>query len=720
MYRSILLFCFSCIQILVQAQFASWKDNQLILDNKVVQRTITIAENKLVTISLRLKGNDLNFNTKDSKEFSFLIDGRSYDGQSGWQLLSFNIAKDEHEGNGATIKLKGMDALSDVELELTYLLYPDLPVIRKQITIVNRSGKEIMLESFDIEKLKLSFTYVECVVFANYGRQKHLSTYIGNWDDPILAIHSYAENAGILLGNEAPGVLKRTDYNVIQDNVNIGLTHTSDIYPFRKYIKQKESWTSPRVFVIPYSKSADPWHTMNNELSDFERKHMGLRIFQNKKRPIFMYNNYRPFGSNFNSSLLISLAKAGAECGIRQFEVDCGWHTTTGNIGKKVEWIANTGDWIVDKRKFPNGLGPVFDTVRKMGMQPGLWVSVGSAASTSQVFKDHPEWASLDGNGHPSDLHDPSSQIWDLNTMCFATGWKDYAKEKILKLVKEFDLKFVKLDLTVLTSAYLIDPAKSGCYATNHPYHKDHAESFVVIYDRLFDLFDELHKEAPDLYIDCTFETEGKLQLVDYAFLEHAEGNWLTNISEPYPIGTYRIRNLAWWKSPAVPASSLIIGNLTMDSPDFINELKTLVGSFPIVLGDPRKLSKDQRAEIKQWSNWFVRMQNKYDYDLYRQDLNGFGEPVEGGWDGWSRINTDTKAGGIAGIFRQGSPDDTRTISISGLDTSEQYLVKLAPTNTVVAKMTGKALEEKGFKVKINKLYAGMLYEIETVGSKAD
>ena len=70
--------------------------------------------------------------------------------------------------------------------------------------------------------------------------------------------------------------------------------------------------------------------------------------------------------------------------------------------GKKVSWIANTGDWIVDKTKFPNGLKPVFDEIRKAGMEPGLWISVGSAASASKVFKDHPEWAVRDERGRVS------------------------------------------------------------------------------------------------------------------------------------------------------------------------------------------------------------------------------------------------------------------------------------------------------------------------------
>lgn len=387
------LICFFLLltNLLAYPQFASWKKNELVLDNGLISRKIKIEGNKIETTLLKLKSNDLNFNSPGAKEFSFLIDGEMYDGSTGWKLVSFDTARDKYSGNGAVVNLQGLGKLNSIYISITYLLYPDLPVIRKKITIVNQSAREIILESLDIEKLKLGFSFIESVTYANYGRQKHLGTYIGNWDDPVLAIHSYAVNGGIILGNEAPGVLKRIDYNIERDHADIGLTHTNDIYPFRKYVKPGDSLVSPFVFVIPYTKSTDPWKTMNSALADFQRRHMGFQIFKNKNRPIFMYNNYRPFGSKFNDTLLISVAKAAAESGIRQFEVDCGWHTAVGNIGKKVEWIANTGDWIVDPVKFPNGLQPVFDTVRKLGMQPGLWISVGSAAANSKVFKEHPE-----------------------------------------------------------------------------------------------------------------------------------------------------------------------------------------------------------------------------------------------------------------------------------------------------------------------------------------
>ncbi len=699
--------------ILKAQDFVSWQNNSLILNNGVITREILVDNGHIFTKSLKIKGVDLNFDSDQSKEFSLDIDGKVCDGESGWNLISFVKANDSRQGRGATVRLQGTKECAGIEADITYLLYPDLPVIRKQINLLNNSGKEIMIESFDIEKLILGFSFVEAVTYANYGRQKHLSSYVGDWDDPVIAVHSYSQNAGILLGNESPGVLKRTAYNTGYNNADIGLTHKTENYPFRKYIKNGESWTTPRVFVIPYANSADPWKIMNTSLADFVRRHMGLRINEIGKRPTIMYNNYVPFDDHFNDTLLVNLSRIAGECGIKQFEIDCGWHITERNEGKTVSWISNTGDWIPDKTKFSNGLKPVFDEIRKNGMEPGLWISVGSAATKSKVFRDHPDWAVRNEKGEPVDLHTTGGI--DLNTMCFGTEWTGYIKKKILDLVKDAGLGFVKLDLTVVTSAYVTDYKKSGCSAKDHPYHKDREESLIVIYERLFKLFDELHAEAPNLYIDCTFETAGKLQLIDYAFCQHAEGNWLTNIGEPFPIGAFRIRNLTWWKSPAIPASSLIIGNLQMDSPEFIQELKTLIGSFPIVLGDLRKLSKEKKVEIRRWTDWISIMQKKYNYDLFRQDLPSFGEPTEGSWDAWSRINTDTREGGIVGIFRQGSLDDQRTVSVPGLTQNKRYRVKQAPLGEKITEMTGTELEEKGFKVRMTKKYDSQLFEIELV-----
>jgi alpha-galactosidase len=199
---------------------------------------------------------------------------------------------------------------------------------------------------------------------------------------------------------------------------------------------------------------------------------------------------------------------------------------------------------------------------------------------------------------------------------------------------------------------------------------------------------------------------------MDYAIAQHAEGNWLSNFEEPSPVGPLRVRQMAWWRSPALPASSLVIGNQPMDDPDFEFMVKSLIGSLPIVLRDPRKITTQKRAMIKSWSDWMQQMQEKYDYMSYRKDIPGFGEPREGAWDGWMRLNLKEKNGGIFGVFRQGSLEDTRKVFLQDLEPDKIYVIRIAPDGREILRATGKMLMKEGIQVQITEQYNGNIYEV--------
>lgn len=106
------------------------------------------------------------------------------------------------------------------------------------------------------------------------------------------------------------------------------------------------------------------------------------------------------------------------------------------------------------------------------------------------------------------------------------------------------------------------------------------------------------------------------------------------------------------------------------------------------------------------------QMQKKYDYMSFRKDLPGFGEPAEGMWDGWMRLNTETKAGGIIGVFRQGAHEEKRTIVLKDLLPDRIYSVRLAPEGHEIISATGSVLMEKGFDAIITGKYDGNIYEV--------
>jgi len=95
----------------------------------------------------------------------------------------------------------------------------------------------------------------------------------------------------------------------------------------------------------------------------------------------------------------------------------------------------------------------------------------------------------------------------------------------------------------------------------------------------------------------------------------------------------------------------------------------------------------------------------------YRLDLANFAEPMEGHWDGFQRINSDMKSGGVIGVFRQGATENKRVVTVSNVDVLKQYQVKDMKGN-FIATLTGLKLKQKGFPLTLDKLYSGELFEI--------
>jgi alpha-galactosidase len=697
-------FCFLLISILVSnfavsAPFAKWTKTELILNNGVVQRTIKLpAENgNLITTSYKPVAGEFKYFQPTNTDFQFEVNGVSYSGKSDWSLVEVKSVTDSRQGDGAAVTLVSSD--KKVELTLKYLMYPELPVIRKSLMVKNLTNDEFALESVDVEKFNVTAYYATTFswIYSDYGRRRSIGPYEGNMQDALVIVHNMDWEAGIVIGNEASGVLKHTSVFWDAPEICSGLTHKTARFPFRKWIKSGESFETPQVFTMVYNNHKDPEEILNTAVPDFVRKHMGIRLSELEEKPTFVYNTWHPFGKEIDEKLIMELAKAAANAGMKEFVIDDGWQD-------------NYGDWGIDKTKFPNGLKPVFDYIKSLGLKPGLWVSVGSASSKSKVYHEHPEWFVRDKNGNLANLHLDDAND-EVRSACYSTGWKDYIKDILLKLALDYGLEYMKLDFSVVTSAYVFDPEKSGCYSTDHAGHKDHHESMYANYQRMWELFDELHAAKPNLFIDCTFEAMGGLQLIDYAMLKHAEGNWLSNFQGENELGDLRIRNMAWWRSPAMSATALVIGNPRMDDKGWETHIKSLAGALPIMLGDPRQLSPDNLKKYRAYADWLQTMQTKHDIMSFRQDLRGFGEPREGSWDGFQRINTDTKTGGIIGVFRHGSLESKRKILVNGLDPAKTYQVKTR-TGKVVADANGKDLSIRGFDWRQDGNYSGELFEV--------
>ena len=679
--------------------YAKWTKTELILNNGIVQRTIKLpsSEGNLVTTSYKPVDGDFKYFINSNTDFQFEVNDIVYSGKNSWSFVSINTITDANHGDGAAVTLVSQD--KKVELTLKYLLYPNSPAIRKSLIVKNLTDETFKLESVDIEKFEVvgyspvTFSWI----YHDYGRRRFIGPYDGGKQDALIIVHNMNWEQGIVIGNEATGIMKHTSVFWEAQDICVGLTHKNAFFPFRKWINKGDSFETPQVFTMVYNNQKTPDYILNTSVADFLRKYMGIRLSELKTKPTFVYNTWEPFRKDINEKLVMELAKSAADAGMKEFIIDDGWQDIY-------------GDWGIDTKKFPNGLKPVFDYIKSLGMKPGLWISIGSASQSSKVYKAHPEWFVLDKSGNATSLHVANNK--EVLTACFGTEWYDYIKNILLRLALDNGLEYMKLDFSVVTSAYTYDHTESGCYSTNHPGHKDHNESLFTNYERLWQLFDELHKAKPDLFIDCTFETLGGTQLIDYALLKHAEGDWLSNFEGSVGEKTdIRIRNMAWWRSPAMSATALVIGNPQMQDKEWEMHIKSIAGALPIMLGDPRKLSVTDLKKYRSYADWLQQMEVKYGIMSFRQDLSGFGEPMEGMWDGFQRINTESKNGGIIGVFRHGAVDSKRIVTVNYLDPEKTYLVK-SMNGKVISTLTGQDLNTKGFELTLAGLYSGDLFEI--------
>jgi len=58
------------------------------------------------------------------------------------------------------------------------------------------------------------------------------------------------------------------------------------------------------------------------------------------------------------------------------------------------------GDWQGNQR-FPHGLKWLCDSIKSLGLKPGIWIAPFVVAENSEVYKNHPDWLLKDKNGEP-------------------------------------------------------------------------------------------------------------------------------------------------------------------------------------------------------------------------------------------------------------------------------------------------------------------------------
>jgi len=168
-----------------------------------------------------------------------------------------------------------------------------------------------------------------------------------------------------------------------------------------------------------------------------------------RPRPVH-YNCWEAVYFDHDLADLSEIAARAARIGAERFVLDDGW------FGRRDDDTTSLGDWVVDRRKWPEGLHPLIAEVHRLGMTFGLWFEPEMVNPDSDLFRAHPDW-----------MLGPRDQVAGRNQMVLDMARpevRDHLFNMMSALLEEYPIDYIKWDHNRLLP--VVDAAQArGSYA---------------------------------------------------------------------------------------------------------------------------------------------------------------------------------------------------------------------------------------------------------------
>jgi len=357
-------------------------------------------------------------------------------------------------------------------------------------------------------------------------------------------------------------------------------------FPGEQRLEEGETLETPWLYA---SYSASGLNRMSQQFHRFVREQI-LRFPVEKPRPVHL-NTWEGIYFDHNPDYIMQMATESAALGVERFIIDDGWFR-----GRDHDRAA-LGDWYLDEKKYPNGLKPVTDHVKKLGMEFGIWVEPEMINPDSDLYRAHPDWLlALPGYQQPSGRH---QFVLDLNNPQVF----DYLVERMSWLLGEHDVDYVKWDM----NREIVQPGHEGRAAlTNQT-------------QQFYRLLDILGERFPHIEFESCASGGGR---IDYEVLKRSHRFWTSDNNDALERQKIQ-RGMSYFFPPEVMGSH--IGNKLCHATSrqhsiAFRGLTALFGHMGIEL-DPVKEGDAERAGFAKYTRLHQQLRPLlHSGDVYRID----------------------------------------------------------------------------------------------------
>ena len=445
------------------------------------------------------------------------------------------------EGDAETLMITLSDPLTHVEVTLSYTVYRGFDVLCRSMQVKNGGNAAVTLRSvqeasvylpkgnYDILHLKGSHCRERNVQrtalpkgFFSLDSRRGAS---GHENNPFLAVLEKRadQHRGKVyaMTHVYSGSFRLSTDVSIDDRPSMMIGMHPDVFTW--HLESGETFYTPEALLVY---SGEGLNGMSHRFHRFIRKRICRGSWRDAPRPILV-NNWEATYFGFNEEKLLAIAEKGAKIGCELFVMDDGW------FGKRDQDNCSLGDWVVDKKKLPNGLEPLGKKLGDLGMRFGIWFEPEMVSPDSDLYRAHEDWC----------LHvDGRDRTEARNQLILDMGRKevqDYLIDALSKVLESANITYVKWDMNRnMTEGFSCVLPKERKLESQHRYMLG-----------LYRVLDEITKRFPHVLFESCSGGGGRF---DCGMLCYMPQTWTSDDTDAYE----RI-GIQWGTSMVYPASTM-------------------------------------------------------------------------------------------------------------------------------------------------------------------
>ena len=402
--------------------------------------------------------------------------------------------------------------------------------------------------------------------------------------------------------------------------------------------------------------------------------------------PILL-NSWEGSYFSFTEKTLTDMMDGVREMGGEMFVLDDGWFGrgkyARDEINKDTSGL---GDWVVNDRKLPHGLGWLADQAKARGLKFGLWIEPEMVNTNSALCVAHPDWM----------LQEPKRRT------LLGRGKSQNTLDLCNPAVR--DNLFVQIDAvyaTITDLAYVKWDANgpiSNLGSMSLP--RDRQGNLWFDYTMgLYDLLARFQAKRPHVMTQACASGGGHM---DFGFLRYADEFWTSDRTDPVD----RVW-IQWGASQFYPASAMAC-HVTA-SPNHQSGRETpLKYRFDVAMSGRLGFElhpKDLTAEELAYAKARVAQYKRIRPIVQRGDLYRLVSPYENPCAALSYVSAD-RSRAVVFVYGLDKPlDMAATLQLDGLDSARSYVVRGMVR-------TGADLMRRGLDIALKGRYASDVIEV--------